>query len=83
MTLAKKHDYMTDHEERFYNIVAFLTKCHLKEHEIIVLILRKFCFWTLRKIGNDYDVTKERIRQIEAKGIRKIYASKIGVDFLK
>ena len=37
-----------------------------------ILILRFFNEWTFEEIGNKFNVNKERIRQIEAKALRKI-----------
>ena len=67
---------MTEYEQRFLNFYYLLFKCHLTDKEILVIILHKFGGFTLRTIGRDYNCCRERIRQIEVKGLLKIKHSK-------
>lgn len=58
-------------------VVNLLLKNLLKREQEV--LKRRFALHgkdrdTLEKIGNDYDITRERVRQIEANGIRKIRA---------
>ena len=49
---------------------------HLTPREKAVITLRygleDGCFRTLESVGNEFDVTRERIRQIELKALRKL-----------
>ena len=58
-----------DFEERLRD---WITKSDLTEREKYVLIQRIFNEKTLEKVGKEAGVTRERIRQIEAKGYRKL-----------
>ncbi len=58
-------------------VVNLLLKNLLKREQEV--LRRRFALHgkdrdTLEKIGNDYDITRERVRQIEASGIKKIRA---------
>ncbi|MFH1192217.1 MAG: sigma factor-like helix-turn-helix DNA-binding protein [bacterium] len=58
-------------------VVNLLLKNLLKREQEV--LKRRFALHgknrdTLEKIGNDYDITRERVRQIEASGIKKIRA---------
>ena len=58
-----------DFEERLRD---WIIKSDLTEREKYVLIQRIFNEKTLEKVGKEAGVTRERIRQIEAKGYRKL-----------
>ncbi len=57
----------------------------LSDREFQVLLLRNGIvdgrIWTLDEIGKKFDVTRERIRQIEYKAARKVRKNKIGRRF--
>lgn len=59
----------------FYTETLKQLKNLLSEREYTVLILRYGLYdgniWTLEEIGNIYNVTRERVRQIEAKALRR------------
>ena len=60
-------------------VLEVVNECHLTDREKDV-VLRRFGFnddfhpETLQDIAKDYNVTRERIRQIEAKALRKLRA---------
>lgn len=63
-----------------YHVRKLFEDCNLKEREKEVLMLR-FGFndekpMTLEEIGKKYNITRERVRQIEAKALKKIRSSK-------
>ena len=46
-----------------------------QKEERVIMLRYGFCnekCYTLEEIGNEFGVTRERIRQIEAKGLRKL-----------
>ena len=71
-------NYITDNLSN--EMLELLHKCNLSNCEIEILILR-FGFnggspMTLQEVGDLYGITRERVRQIEAKTIKKIRKSK-------
>lgn len=53
-------------------IRAFLESCDLSEREREILFLRVIDGKTLREVGVAFGVTRERVRQLEAKAFRKL-----------
>ena len=61
-------------KENFQQILGLLRLLSTKEERVIILrygLCDGKCY-TLEEIGNEFGVTRERIRQIEAKGLRKL-----------
>lgn len=44
----------------------------LRDRERTVLERRFWCEWTLDQVGVELDVTRERVRQIEARALRRL-----------
>lgn len=77
----------TDTPEQFHHVEQIMLREEvekvleeLSERERRILLLR-FGFvegriWTLEEIGKEYHVTRERIRQIEIKALRKLRVKK-------
>lgn len=61
-------------------VIDYINQTELTERERKVLMHRfnldNHVFMTLEELGEIYDVTRERIRQIEAKALRKIFESR-------
>lgn len=55
-----------------YRIRAFIENCDLSEREREVLFLRVIDGKTLREVGDAFGVTRERVRQLEARAFRKL-----------
>ena len=55
-----------------FNLVLNVIEKHLSHRERTVIRLRFFKNMTLREIGNMFELSHDRIRQIEAKGLRLI-----------
>ncbi|WP_160316170.1 sigma-70 family RNA polymerase sigma factor [Acetobacterium bakii] len=73
--MAEEHMIFELNKKEFHSTVTEIFKT-FSPREVRVILLR-FGFidrkeWTLEEIGNEFGVTRERIRQIEAKAIRKI-----------
>ena len=68
-----------------FQVQDLFEKCNLKPKEIDILMLRYGINakrpMTLFEVGEKYHVTRERIRQIEAKALMKIRRSKYVKDF--
>ena len=71
---------LTIHETHFYNLICLLTRCRLEEREMLIMMLRHFCGFKLREIGADYNVSQERIGQIEGNSRNKlrVFKKRIG-----
>lgn len=61
-----------DAEETVHDLLTNYSNWGLTEREAKVLKLRYYEDMTMEKVGKQFGVTKERIRQIEAKALRKL-----------
>ena len=70
----RKHDTGFGHPEQPARINAVLKTLSYREREIIKLRygLGDGYSYTLEEVGHIFKVTRERIRQIEAKAVRKL-----------
>ena len=53
-----------------FDICSFLEKLQTREH--LVLLMRCFESKTLEEVGDYFNITRERVRQIEARALRKL-----------
>lgn len=61
-----------DAEETVHDLLTNYSNWGLSEREAKVLKLRYYEDMTMEKVGRAFGVTKERIRQVEAKALRKL-----------
>lgn len=80
----RKLEYVDYRCYRVYDrFIDYVSKCYLINHREKSMIIKKLNGKTLEEIGNEYGVTRERIRQIVNKNIKKVrscYISETGLS---